>query len=277
MDSNQGPDRQATKPVVFAHGLPGSASADLRIAGLGEDVSQQIIGLERLACLDHTGEDTVARDYAAAVLADFDTKAASVSNHAVRLVGFSLGAMSALHIAAARPERVASLELIAPAAPLALGDFLPLMAGKPVFSAARAGKWQLALLARLQRQGLQLFPQAMARMLFRSSSPAEQALMARPAESAAFIDGCKAAIVTHAAGYRRELRAYVTDWTEVLSQISPIMPLRIWQGTADNWVPPAMASALAERLGRADSITWLEGAGHYMALQQAMTEIAGSD
>jgi len=189
----------------------------------------------------------------------------------VRLVAFSLGSMAALRIAAARTDRIASLDLIAPAAPLQLGDFLYAMAGKPVFKAAQQGEFRLGLLTRMQSVALTTVPGLIARQLFAAASDAERKLMGTPERRSAFLTGMKQAIHHHPAAYKAELRAYVTDWTAMLAQVRS--PVRIWQGTYDNWAPPAMAQALASALASPAEIISAEGLSHYGVLVQSLPKI----
>ena len=99
--------------IYFCHGVPGGP----------EDAS--LLGIEGVAAPDL---------FAAAPLAQFDAATAGAPDGSVHLVGFSIGAMVALRLAASRPDKVGKVTLISPAAPLNLGDFLPAMAGKPSIS-----------------------------------------------------------------------------------------------------------------------------------------------
>lgn len=60
----------------------------------------------------------------------FDAALDQAGESQVHLVGFSIGTMVAIKLAAMRPENVSQLSLISAAAPLSLGNFLPKMAGK---------------------------------------------------------------------------------------------------------------------------------------------------
>ncbi len=106
---------------IYCHGLPGSA-AELQLFGGQDRKGASGVCLERLQ-----------PDWQDRLLAAFDAARAHLDGPTVRLVAFSLGTMSALHIAAKRPDAVEAVDLISAAAPLELGDFLPRMAGKAVF------------------------------------------------------------------------------------------------------------------------------------------------
>lgn len=210
--------------------------------------------------------------YAGTLIDAFDeiTRASRLAGP-VRLVAFSLGSMAALRIAAARADRIASLDLIAPAAPLQLGDFLDAMAGKLVFEAAQQGEFRLGLLARMQSTALKISPGLLARQLFATASDAERKLMGAPERRSAFLAGMRQTIHHHPAAYKAELRAYVTDWSATLAEVRS--PVRIWQGTDDNWAPAAMAQALASALMSPTEFILAEGLSHYGVLVESLPKI----
>lgn len=251
---------------VYLHGLPGSFASEMDIVfGPGERPD----GLEPLHRLGLRG---AGETYDDAVIGAFDDLVnAHCTSGPVRLVAFSLGAMAALRIAAARANRIASLDLIAPAAPLKLGDFLGAMAGRPVFEAAQQGRFRLGLLTRIQSAALTFAPGLMARQLFAAAPETERRLMGTPERRSAFLSGMRHALHHHPRAYKAELRAYVSDWTATLAEVTA--PVRIWQGTNDNWAPPAMAQALSESLRSPAEITLIEGLSHYGALVHSLPEI----
>ena len=67
------------------------------------------------------------------------------------------------------------------------------------------------------------------------------------------------------ANYVREIGAYVRDWSAILPAIRH--PVTLWHGAEDNWSPPAMAEALAERLPYVTALHRLPGLSHYSALR----------
>jgi len=253
--------------AFYLHGLPGSFASEMEIV-FGKAPGPPLLrGLDRLGSLKRES------DYVKTMLRAFDAAAKDCPhNGPVRLVGFSLGAMPALQIAAARPDCISSLDLIAPAAPLQLGDFLPGMAGKPVFNAAQRSDFRLGTLTHIQSAGLRLAPGLVAGQLFTRAPDAERGLMTDPSRRNAFLAGMKHTLLRHPEAYKAELRAYVSDWTEVLSRVRA--PIRIWQGTADNWAPPSMARALSAAVGGACEITILDGLSHYGALVYSLLEIS---
>ena len=159
----------------------------------------------------------------------------------LNLNGFSLGAACALRLAVLAPDKVAKLTLISAAAPLKLGDFLPDMAGAPVFRAARSAGRMRAL---TQAQSVLAFmgPGLFARLLARASTAEEHALITSTPVVRALQDG----LVAHRAAYLREVIAYVMPWARHLPHVRA--QTQMIHGTEDCWASPDMARALQAAL-----------------------------
>ncbi len=243
--------------LYFCHGAPGSPSdADLGFAGR--------FGLSPVMTPDLFADDTPGTDTIKSALAQFDSMTRKIPDGRIHVVGFSIGAMVAAHIAAARPERLMRLTLISPAAPLQLGDFLPQMAGQPVFRLAARHPGLFSALTYGQGVLTRAAPDLLIRRLFASAGGSEHALLENPDAAEVIRKGLRHSFSRHPKGYARMIAAYVSDWSPVLGSI--LCPVDIWQGTADRWVPLAMAQALAARLPGKVSLRLLEGAGHYTTL-----------
>jgi pimeloyl-ACP methyl ester carboxylesterase len=247
-------------PILYCHGLPGSPA---ELAGLDLGDRRNIIALDRLSFGAATHE--------AAVLGAFDATAPS---EPVTLVGFSLGAMSALQIAAQRRARVRNLILISPAAPLELGDFLPAMAGRPVFETAQRGGLALRALTAIQAALMLVQPQLLLETMFKGAPESDQRLARNPRFITAISDGLRQCFGPRQGAYRRELLAYVKPWAHALGAVA--CEVTIWQGDEDNWAPPAMATALSAALKQPARINTCEGLGHYSTLHAAITDIVNA-
>jgi pimeloyl-ACP methyl ester carboxylesterase len=211
------------KARFYCHGLPGSA---LEAARLGSDIT------------------TIAPMDLQAFEAAHSGKPASV-------IAFSLGAMTALHLAAEYPDRVSNLRLIAPAAPLALGDFLPDMAGAPVFRLALRGKARFTA--------------------FTDSPASDQILLEQPAFRQQILHSLRETLIRDRARYIESVMHYVGDWADVLPRVS--CPVHIYRSRADNWVPVAMTDALVAALPGDTSLSTYEALGHYGTLSRALSDI----
>lgn len=228
---------------LYLHGLPGGPE-ELALAGV------------RIPLVNRTGSED---EITARMLSQ-------TAGKPLHLIGFSLGAALALRLAPRlRPARI---DLIAPAAPLELGNFLPQMAGAPVFRAARR-PWAFRALTQAQATAWRLAPNVMLNTLFASAPPADRDFLT-PDRRATLIASYRACLTEHRAVWLREVQAYVRPWSTALPLIP--CPVTIWHGTADTWSPFAMAGALAQVLPDATVIP-LPGLGHYTALCHALPRI----
>ncbi len=235
--------------TVYFHGLPGSAA---ELAGFGPEIAGRAAGF-----------------HVAARGGDFSRVAEGIAVRfpecPLRLVGFSLGAAAALRVAPYLGDRVERIDLVSPAAPLQLGDFLGGMAGAPVFRAALAGRWPFAALTLVQAQVARLAPQKMAAAMMAKAKGEDRDLAADPRFIEALAQSLRHSLLGNRDAYTAEIRAYVNDWRADLARVQ--QPVRIWQGSADDWTPPAMADALAAALPTRPQVTMLPGLSHFSTLR----------
>jgi len=232
--------------IYFCHGVPGGP----------EDAS--LLGIEGVAAPDL---------FAAAPLAQFDAATAGAPDGSVHLIRFSIGAMVALRLAASRPDKVGKVTLISPAAPLNLGDFLPAMAGKPVFRMAKRLPSLLRFVTGLQGLVVKIAPDFMLDRLFAKAEPHERRLVSEPEVRKALRAGLRNSMVNHPTAYVQAISAYVGDWSGALQMVT--CPVEIWHGEADSWAPVAMSEALVQNLPKGAQLHRIAGAGHYGALKAA--------
>jgi len=241
---------------VYFHGLPGSAA---ELAAFGPEIAERTAGFH---VAPRTGD--VAR-LAAQIAAKFPVGP-------LRLIGFSLGAQAALKVATLLGERVEQIDLVSPAAPLQLGDFLGGMAGAPVFRAALAGRMPFAALTFVQGQVARIAPERMATALMAKARGGDRDLAADPLFIAALAQSLRISLLEQRAAYAAEIRAYVLDWSADLTKVR--QPVAIWQGSEDDWTPPAMAEALAAALPSHPQVTMIEGASHFSTLRHYLARTA---
>ena len=177
------------------------------------------------------------------------------------VVGFSIGAMSAIQLAAQRPANVSRLTLISPAAPLSLGDFLSDMAGKPVFELAMRSPALLMPLTRCQGLMARIAPNALIKMLFANCSAAERDLLTDPQFRKVLTQGLQESLAHHPQGYVSHITNYVTDWRGLLPQVT--CPVTLWHGTEDTWARPEMSRQLQRAFGANAVRKLVEGQEHY--------------
>ena len=183
------------------------------------------------------------------------------------IIAFSLGAHLAITAAAAQPDHVSRLTLISPAAPLDLGDFLPHMAGRAVFRAARTPPL-LRALAAVQLHLLRRSPDRFLALLFRDAPTSEHSLLSSPPHRDAILQALHDSLPTPA--YRDALQAYVRPWSHLLPRVA--CPVTLHCGSADTWTPPAMSDALAAHLSDATRVTHPD-LGHYATLYRVLDEM----
>lgn len=239
----------AQSPLVYVHGLPGSPD---ELPLICDTPTQFFAPNLRDGSLDSQ------------IRAQFGTQP-------VTLIGFSLGAFRALRFAADHPERVAHLHLIAPAAPLELGDFLSQMAGGPIFRMARDHPKLFRLVTRMQGFAARIAPGFLAAQIFASAQGDDIALKTKADFLRDWGHIARHCLAAGAEAYRDEITAYVAPWSDLLDRVQT--PTSIWYGSADNWTPPGMAEALARALPVAPHVRRIENASHYSTLAAALTQI----
>ncbi|MCT4608526.1 MAG: alpha/beta hydrolase [Pelagimonas sp.] len=230
--------------ALFCHGVPGSV------------LDAQLIPRSDHLMLQSDNLLKIRPDYVPQVLRDAQAP--------MPVVGFSIGVMVALKLAALYPEQVEKLVLISPAAPLSLGAFLPHMAGAPVFRLAQNAPWALRALTWAQAQMVRIAPNAIVRQLFAKCGPRERALLETPAMQDAVLQALRNSYLENRAGYFSLLQDYVSDWAPVLDQVT--CPVEIWHGAKDSWAPLSMSEALKTRLPGKVTLNVVEGGEHYSTL-----------
>lgn len=163
------PNISPPEVIFFCHGAPGSKHDANFLPSFDKDLT--------LLAPNLFAGQTKSDDPISNALAQFDKMTAAFPDGRIQVVGFSVGAMVAIEIAAARAARVGLLTLISPAAPLGLGNFLEHMAGKPVFELA-IGKPKL-LRALTFAQGIlaRFFPNFLIAQLFSKCGEVEKSLL----------------------------------------------------------------------------------------------------
>lgn len=249
--------------VIYFHGTPGAPAEaalfdqhakthHLRVACLNRGAMPN--GLDRTAYFAKIAEQV--RDIA--------------QNRPVAVVGFSIGAHVALEVIALLPNQVRHVHLIAAAAPLAAGDFLPNMAGASVFKLARDKPTLFARITRLQQLLALLAPGLLRKLLFASACGADRQLRQQPTFKAFITPLLKNSIGKHCVGYMRDIFHYVNA-SDAAAQCHA--PVTLWHGEADNWSPIAMAHYLTNAIPSSSHVETLPGLSHYSCLFAAAEPI----
>lgn len=176
--------QQPSLEIVYCHGLPGSVK---EIESL---IPEGCAAPSFLGPLDLEG---------------FDKWLGNTGRKDVHLIGFSLGALTAIKAAARHSDAVKKVTLIAPAAPLELGDFLPRMAGRPVFKAAKSGDILFSAFTTAQRLGVAMAPEKIITAMFEDSPAADKDLLADPDFKRALISGLKQSLGQDRRAYHKAI------------------------------------------------------------------------
>lgn len=244
--------------VLYFHGLPGSAA---ELGSFGPAIAAHARHFHVVARGDALAGGSPS-GYFGRLAAQIERQWPDGPLH---LVGFSLGAAAALRVVPVLGARVRQIDLVAPAAPLSLGDFLDDMAGAPVFRAARAGRAAFAALTQVQALAARFAMPRMAAALMASARGGDAGLAADPLFLEQLAHSLRASLLTQRAAYQAEIRLYVADWSADLAKVQ--QPVTIWQGSADNWTPPAMAQALAAALPAGADLRMQPGLSHFSCLR----------
>jgi pimeloyl-ACP methyl ester carboxylesterase len=252
--------------IVYFHGQPGSPVELALVGAAGLTARAGVQAVDRASQNPTPG-------FHGRIAAE--TAALAARSTPVHLIGFSLGAFVAMELAIclaeAAPALPVRLDLVSPAGPLPLGDFLPRMSGGPVFRLARDAPAGFAAVTRLQGTVAALASGWLVGQLFAGATGAEAMLTSTPAFRRGAGQMVRGALARGAMIYRQDVLAFVGQDATRLSQLQ--RPVRIWQGREDTWTPPAMADALARALPDVRNLTYLDGLSHYSTLQQALPRI----
>ncbi|MBI1648686.1 alpha/beta fold hydrolase [Hyphomicrobium sulfonivorans] len=247
------------RAIVYLHGFPGGPS-ELQLFGRPPAALNGTFAPDRANDRPDLDAVAYADDLAGRVQAYAD-------NRPVHLIGFSLGARTALELAGRIGPEVAQIDLISPAGPLDGSDHINAMAGRAIFSMAAARPKLFRLHSAMQGWFARRCPGLLYRALFADGSES----MARNAEFRRTMEGIlKQCFANGSAGYRREILAYVGPWSSLPTRVKT--PTIIWQGGRDSWTPPIMSERLATLLPNAERHL-LPELGHYGALQHALHAI----
>lgn len=249
--------------MVYFHGMPGT-------------------GEELTLCDDENwqkGNTIVLPDRQDQYAGDFDKISASLKarffDTPLHFVGFSMGCFVALQVASRLGPMVARIDLISAAAPLELGNFLPDMAGKAVFSAARRSRFQFHLLVRFQALMVITAPSLLHRTLFNNVTMAERRLADDPKFKTSISRMTRISLLRNRLSYVREILAYVNPWATILPDINA--KTFLWHGADDTWTPVGMAHALATALPNVVATVIMPGKSHYSCLIEALPLIAADE
>lgn len=192
--------------------------------------------------------------------------------HAIRLIGFSIGASLALRVAAILGDKVESIYLLSPAAPLEIKSNTDGMgAGRYTFLLAQKWPTLFSLLSWYQALLSRFSPSILLRLLFAGARGKDVVLVTMP-DTRAWLESIqKACFRSGISVYYRDVKLYVEPWAHILRAIPS--KVSIWHGKADNWAPIAMTDYLSTNLDNVAQIKKLAGLSHYSCLIESACEV----
>ena len=251
------------KPVLFFHGIPGSRLQRNPDLNAIKELSICIYALDRPGTgLSTYQKDRKLLDWADDIRAFVD----GLGLDRIALVGISSGGPYALACAFRLLERITQVSLVSALAPLHEGELLEKVDPKMrrLFGFAHwmpgllNGLMGIAFLFLRDRFDVAFeklvadLPESDKKLLIRS----DIAEMFKKDVAQAFRQGSK--------GVVSDMNILSQPWDFGLDDIN--LPVHIWHGTADTIVPLDLARFMAERIPHALT-HFIEGAGHFMALQ----------
>jgi pimeloyl-ACP methyl ester carboxylesterase/DNA-binding CsgD family transcriptional regulator len=179
------------------------------------------------------------------------------------VLGYSAGTCYALAVAAAMPERVLTVHVIAAVPPLA--DLEDLRAYNPVFRMtlfiARYTPGLLPALMRVMVKDIRKNVYQYLEKIFADAPEQDREILANPRLRANIATGLRASVQRNEQEIALEVLLTARDWELDLNKIS--MPVCIWYGEKDPLVSPAGAKKLAKLLPNSE-LVFVPAAGHYL-------------
>ena len=253
--------------VIYFHGAPGAPEECLLFDAQGREDGLSVISLDRFSAPEGYQGEGYFRLLATEILACAGTAQ-------IHLVGFSIGAFTALQTCRHLQGRVASVSLISAGAPLEAGDFLPGMAGRQVFQLAKQWPVLFRLLSGWQALLAKFAPGLLFNMLFASAKAADAELRQQGEFCSTTTTHLRSCFDGRVAGYARDVLSYVAPWAGSLGLVKA--KVRIWHGADDNWSPKAMAEYLGQALPACERVEIMPGLSHYSCLQQAVPPVCAA-
>jgi pimeloyl-ACP methyl ester carboxylesterase len=256
------------RPVIAFHGTPGSHRMWRAGIVAAHTHGFQLIAADRPAyggSTAHPGRNLTT------AMADLAHVVAAYKLEKFGLLGVSGGTPFACAAAAIYGDRITTLGLVSPLAPVAEADMRSHIRLKDRVLFLYASRYPKALAAASMPVSalMRWFPNPMFQLSRLTSGKADRELLGRSDIAAAIVADGMAAAAAGLDGAIADLVIYGQPWGVDFSRITA--PSRLWIGTADTIVPVAAAIALGARI-KGCEVTRLAGAGHFWIFG-AMPEI----
>jgi pimeloyl-ACP methyl ester carboxylesterase len=253
----------ASPETIYFHGLPG-AGKELQL--FGPEVRERT---KQFSIAKRQFPNVPSGTHVFELIAD-EIRSKS-SGQPLRLVGFSLGASTALRVAVLLGSQVEEIDIISAAAPLQTGDYLEKMAGAQVFRIAQKNQFAFNVLSQCQSALSKVAPKLLYSMLFSTAAGNDLELRDDPYFSARMVEILRESLGSELATYRSEISEYVGEWSETLEQV--LQPVSIYHGALDNWSPVEMAINIEEALKNCIKLEVFDDCSHYSTLEEYLQRV----
>ncbi len=259
----------AGSPVLYFHGYPGS-----RLEGRLAASAARRQGL-RLLAPDRPGFGASTFQPGRTIgawAADVAELADQLGLERFAVVGVSGGGPYALACAARIPERLSRVALVGALGPLGRKRLARDMVAvnRLVLALARRLPFLARLAVELAARWIRRHPDHHLAHMTAAAPPVDRRVLAVPAYRALFTESTAEALRPGGRGAAWDLTLLARPWDFSLQEVS--VPMRIWQGLADNIVPPAIAQDLAAALP-ASECRYLEDEGHLSLIVRHMDAV----
>lgn len=247
-------------PVIFMHGIAGSRHLRHPDDDILMRAGIRLIIPERPG----SGDSDVQPDRR---VSDWSQDIAELADHLglkqFAVLGYSAGTCYALAVAAAMPQRVRAVHLVAAVPPVT--DLEDMRAYNPMFRmtlfVARFTPGLLPALMRVMVKDIRKNVYQHLEKMFSDAPVQDREVLANPRLRANIAAGLRASVQHDEQEIAREVLLFARNWEVDLSKVN--MPVRIWYGENDPLVGPAAAAKLITLLPHAE-LTTVPAAGHYL-------------
>jgi len=246
------------RPVFYFHGYPGS-----RLEGRLADGAARRLGL-RLLAPDRPGFGASTFQPGRTIGAWADDVVQLADHLALTrfsIVGVSGGGPYALVCAARIPQCLEHVALVAAMGPLARTDLTNGMVtlNRLALALAARAPWVARIGIGVAARFYRRYPQRYLARMLAVAPPADRQVLAETDYRTLLAASTAETLRRGGRGIAWELTLLARPWDFLLERVR--MPVRIWQGLADNIVPAAMTRYLAEALPHAQA-RYLPNEGH---------------
>jgi pimeloyl-ACP methyl ester carboxylesterase len=244
-------------PVLALHGTPGSRLMFALADKAARERCIRLIAPERpgYGLSDYRHSESLAH-----IAEDICAVADDYELGRFAIIGVSGGGPYAVAAAAAMPDRVSLLALVAPVGEVADAQLRLSRFQRLLFRRLARRPWASQFLFRRLRSMVFKSPDTAYQWLMRRVRAPDREVLARPGVrislQAAMGEGLRPGVE----GVAQDLRLYCSPWRLQFADID--VPTIIWQGSDDRVVPPEAAYALARMLPNC-RLDVIPAAGHY--------------